>query len=76
MKTAQHWIDRLDEVNSERDQQNWVKSIHKDARKGMSKLKAQNRRMKTAIRETLTENAHLADGDVCTLIKLKLATSL
>ena len=32
MKTAQHWIDRLDEVNSERDQQNWVKAIQKDAR--------------------------------------------
>ncbi len=32
MKTAQHWIDRLDEVSSERDQQNWVKAIQKDAR--------------------------------------------
>ena len=30
-------------------------------------------RLQTAIRETLTENAHLADGDVCTLIKLKRA---
>ena len=30
-------------------------------------------RLQTAISETLTENAHLADGEVCTLIKLKRA---
>ena len=29
----------------------------------------------TAIRETLEDNAHLADGDNCTLIKLKLVLS-
>lgn len=33
MTTAQRWIDRLDEVNSERDQQNLVKAIQADARK-------------------------------------------
>ena len=27
--------------------------------------------LKTAIRETLADNGHLADGDNCTLIKLK-----
>jgi len=32
MKSAQHWIGRLDEVSTERDQQNWVKAIQKDAR--------------------------------------------
>jgi hypothetical protein len=37
MKTAQHWIDRLDEVNSERDQQNWVKAIQRDAKKSPTK---------------------------------------
>ena|ERR1035437_3402526 len=30
-------------------------------------------RLRTAIEETLSENGHLADGDVCTLIKLKRA---
>ena len=31
------------------------------------------RQLETAIRETIEENLHLADGDVCTLIKLKRA---
>ena len=31
----------------------------------------ENKRMREAIKETLEENAHLADGDVCTLFKLK-----
>lgn len=31
MKKAQDWIDRLDEVHSERDQQNWVEAIQADA---------------------------------------------
>jgi hypothetical protein len=31
------------------------------------------RRLRAAIRKTLDENGHLADGDVCTLIDLKLA---
>lgn len=30
-------------------------------------------KLETAIRETLDNNLHLADGDECTLIKLKLA---
>lgn len=30
-------------------------------------------RLRNAIKETLEENAHLADGDNCTLIKLKHA---
>lgn len=33
----------------------------------------QNMAMKTAITETLEENLHLADGEDCTLIKLKRA---
>jgi hypothetical protein len=36
-------------------------------------LTAEIERLKTAIRETLEENTHLADGDNCTLIKLKRA---
>lgn len=31
------------------------------------------RRLRTAIDETIFENAHLADGDNCTLIKIKRA---
>lgn len=30
-------------------------------------------KLETAIRETIEDNLHLADGDVCTLIKLKRA---
>ena len=36
-------------------------------------LQAENGRLKIAITETLEENGHLADGDVCTLFKLKQA---
>ena len=32
-------------------------------------------RLRRAIQETLTDNRHLADGDNCTLIKLKRAMS-
>lgn len=31
------------------------------------------RKLRKAIAETLDENGHLADGDNCTLLKLKLA---
>lgn len=34
---------------------------------------AEIQELRQAIKETLEENAHLADGDVCTLIKLKQA---
>lgn len=30
-------------------------------------------KLETAIRETIEDNLHLADGEVCTLIKLKRA---
>jgi hypothetical protein len=33
----------------------------------------ENERLRAAIRQTLDENGHLADGDVCTLIVLKRA---
>ena len=33
MKSAQHWIDRLEDVSTERDQINWVKAIQRDAEK-------------------------------------------
>lgn len=36
-------------------------------------LLAEVDRLRAAIRETLDNNAHLADGDVCTLIALKRA---
>ena len=36
-------------------------------------LLEENEKLETAIRETIDENLHLADGEVCTLIKLKRA---
>lgn len=33
----------------------------------------ENRRLRTAIQQTLDENGHLADGENCTLIVLKRA---
>jgi len=44
--------------------------LQQDARE---KAEAEIERLKTAIRETLADNGHLADGDNCTLIKLKQA---
>jgi hypothetical protein len=41
----------------------------------VTQLITENLRLKKAIRETLDDNAHLADGDVCTLIKLKRAAA-
>ena len=34
-------------------------------------LKTENDRLRRVIRETIMENLHLADGDVCTLNRLK-----
>jgi len=36
-----------------------------------SELEKQNEALRAAIQETLMENLHLADGDVCTLKRLK-----
>lgn len=34
-------------------------------------LLKENERLETVIRETIEDNLHLADGETCTLIKLK-----
>ena len=39
----------------------------------IEQLQAENWKLRKAIIETLEENGHLADGDDCTLIKLKQA---
>ena len=39
--------------------------------KQIKALQVENEKLKKAIAETLEDNAHLADGDICTLIKLK-----
>ena len=39
----------------------------------LNKLSAENERLRDAIRKTLDENGHLADGENCTLIVLKRA---
>ena len=36
-------------------------------------LLEENEKLETAIRETIEDNLHLADGENCTLIKLKRA---
>ena len=46
------------------------------AMKTCAALATENETLRQAIRETLEENAHLADGDVCTLIKLKRAAAV
>lgn len=38
-------------------------------------LLEENEKLETAIRETIEDNLHLADGENCTLIKLKRAIS-
>ena len=43
------------------------------AGRAMRSAKAEIERLRAAIRQTLDENGHLADGDVCTLILLKRA---
>lgn len=39
----------------------------------LNQLSAENERLREAIRQTLDENGHLADGENCTLILLKRA---
>ncbi len=39
----------------------------------VEELHDENMRLRDAIRQTLDENSHLADGDCCTLIVLKQA---
>ena len=46
------------------------------AMKTCAALADENQTLKQAIRETLDENLHLADGEVCTLIKLKRAAAV
>ena len=47
------------------------KSIAEDADDRIASQQREIDELKSAIRETLIENANLADGDNCTLIKLK-----
>lgn len=42
-------------------------------RESADKQEKENKKLRTAIINTLDENRHLADGDVCTLIELKNA---
>lgn len=44
-----------------------------ELRDEISRLRTQRDYLLSAARRTLNENGHLADGDVCTLIKLKRA---
>lgn len=46
-----------------------LKNFDKDE---IAELRGQNQRLISAIKKTLQENGHLADGDNCTLIVLKM----
>ena len=57
----------LDQIVDERKKRIVIQSyLLKDRR-------IENERLRAAIKETLEENGHLADGAVCTLLKLKQA---
>ncbi len=50
------------------------KAMHKAmvvAVAAIKKLLAERDHLRSGIKEVLTDNAHLADGEICTLIKLK-----
>lgn len=46
------------------------------AREQMANIAEERDRMKAAIEQVIEENLHLADGEVCTLIKLKQAIGM
>ena len=56
MQTAKQWIYRLDEVNSERDQEGWVKAIQKDAKE---KPMATARKLKERVKQLEKELADM-----------------
>ena len=52
----------------------WYRGDHGSAIPALCRrLERERNRLRAAIKETLRDNAHLADGDNCTLIKLKRA---
>ena len=52
----------------------WYRGDHGSAIPALCRrLERERNRLREAIEETLRDNAHLADGDNCTLIKLKRA---
>jgi hypothetical protein len=52
----------------------WYRGDHGSAIPALCRrLERERNRLRAAIEETLRDNAHLADGDNCTLIKLKRA---
>jgi len=50
-----------------------VRQAHDDVLSEISRLQAEVERLRSAICQTLDANGHLADGDVCTLLALKVA---
>lgn len=60
-------ISHLESVIAKNLQQNF------DLETKNQKLHFQAEKLRTAIKKTLDENGHLADGDNCTLIELKRA---
>ena len=63
MKTAKQWQDIW--WSEQHDRRDFIRQIQDDARADLL----------AAINETIADNLHLADGENCTLIKLKRAAA-
>jgi hypothetical protein len=63
MKTAKQWLDVW--WSEQHDRRDFIRQIQDDARADLL----------AAINETIADNLHLADGENCTLIKLKRAVA-
>jgi len=63
MKTAKSWIARLDEVNSERDQENWVKAIQSDAKKYHSKKARRLKRANDVLMDFINREMRMTGND-------------
>jgi len=50
-----------------------VADAYNSMRRHAETLELESDRLRTAIQQTLDENGHLADGEICTLILLKQA---
>lgn len=61
------------EENGNGDRARLLTTCSRILREEIERLDSESCRMRAAIRQTLEENGHLADGDNCTLILLKRA---
>lgn len=55
------------------DSKEYYEELHRQLEPLARELERENNKLRAAIKQTLDENGHLADGDNCTLILLKQA---